>query len=53
MDNMIAIPKQLSKQIIKRLYYSTQQGVAGMKARARETVYWPGMDAYAITAPTV
>ena len=44
MDNRIVIPKKFRKQILISLH-SAHQGVTGMKARANETVYWPGMDA--------
>ena len=43
MDRRIVIPMGLRKRILKCLH-SAHQGVIGMKARAHETVYWPGMD---------
>ena len=43
MDRRIVIPVSLRKRILRCLH-SAHQGVVGMKARANETVYWPGMD---------
>ena len=43
MDRRIVVPNSLRKRILRCLH-SAHQGVVGMKARANETVYWPGMD---------
>ena len=40
----ILIPKPLRKKILHCLH-SAHQGVDGMKARANDSVYWPGMNA--------
>ena len=44
LDRRIVIPTSLQKRVLRCLH-SAHQGVVGMKARANETVYWPGMDA--------
>ena len=44
MDRRIVIPKPLRKKILHCLH-SAHQGVDGMKARANDSVYWPGMNA--------
>ena len=44
LDRRIVIPKTQRKKILHCLH-SAHQGVVGMKARANESVYWPGMDA--------
>ena len=43
LDRRIVIPVGYRKRVLRCLH-SAHQGVAGMKARANETVYWPGMD---------
>ena len=40
----IVVPKALRAEVLEALH-SAHQGVAGMKARAEATVYWPGMSA--------
>ena len=40
----IVVPKALRAEVLEALH-SAHQGVAGMKARAEVTVYWPGMSA--------
>ena len=40
--NRIVIPKRLRSQIL-RLLHSAHQGIDGMRARASDTVYWPGL----------
>ena len=42
-DQRLVIPSKLRDHVLKCLH-SAHQGVAGMKARASQTVYWPGMD---------
>ena len=42
-DKRIVIPSNLRVRILKCLH-SAHQGIAGMKSRASDTVYWPGMD---------
>ena len=44
MDTRVVIPRSLRKQILANLH-TANQGISGMKARANQTVYWPGMDA--------
>ena len=44
LDRRIVIPVGYRKRVLRCLH-SAHQGVVGMKARANETVYWPGMDA--------
>ena len=44
LDRRIVIPKPLRKKILHCLH-SAHQGVDGMKARANDSVYWPGMNA--------
>ena len=44
MDSRIVVPRSLRKQIMSNLH-AANQGMSGMKARANQTVYWPGMDA--------
>ena len=39
----IVIPKELRHQIVTNLH-AANQGTTSMLARARQTVYWPGMD---------
>ena len=36
------IPPSLRKEVLECLH-SAHQGTVGMKARARSSVYWPGM----------
>ena len=43
MDGRTVIPHSLRNRITRALH-SAHQGVVGMKARANESVYWPGMD---------
>jgi len=43
-NNRIVIPKSLRKEVLDSLH-SAHQGVAGMKARARASVFWPGINA--------
>ena len=42
LDDRIVIPQALRKQILHSLH-SAHQGCTGMKARANQCVYWPGM----------
>ena len=42
--NRTVIPTSLRSEVIKILN-SAHQGVVGMKNRARQSVYWPGLDA--------
>ena len=44
MDRRIVIPKPLRKKILHCLH-SAHQGVDGMRARANDSIYWPGMNA--------
>ena len=44
LDCRIVIPHSLRKRVLRCLH-SAHQGVVGMKARANETIYWPGLDA--------
>lgn len=44
LDRRIVIPSSLRKRVLRCLH-SAHQGVVGMKARANETIYWPGLDA--------
>lgn len=44
LDCRIVIPRSLRKRVLQCLH-SAHQGVVGMKARANETIYWPGLDA--------
>ena len=44
MDSRVVIPRSLRKQILTNLH-AANQGISSMKARANQTVYWPGMDA--------
>ena len=43
MDRRLVIPKLLRKSILHCLH-SAHQGCSGMKARANQTVYWPGIN---------
>ena len=43
LDKRIVVPVGMRKRVLRCLH-SAHQGVVGMKARANETVYWPGMD---------
>ena len=43
-ENRIVIPPSLRKVVLDCLH-ATHQGVAGMKARANRSVYWPGIGA--------
>lgn len=43
MDKRLVIPKVLRKNILHSLH-SAHQGCNGMKARANQTVYWPGLN---------
>ena len=40
--NRIVVPKRLRCQIL-RMLHSAHQGVEGMRSRASESVYWPGL----------
>ena len=42
LDKRIVIPRQIRKQVLEHLH-SAHQGINGMKARANQCVYWPGM----------
>ena len=44
MDRRVVIPKFPRRKILHCLH-ATHQGVNGMKVRANDTVYWPGMNA--------
>ena len=44
MDKRIVIPTLLRKVVLDNLH-SANQGVTGMKFRANQSVYWPGLDA--------
>ena len=44
LDKRLVIPKGFRKRVLRCLH-AAHQGVVGMKSRANETVYWPGMDA--------
>ena len=44
LDRRIVIPVGFRGRVLRCLH-AAHQGVSGMKARANETVYWPGMDA--------
>ena len=44
MDRRVVIPTAQRKDILRCLH-SAHQGVVGMKSRASESVYWPGMNA--------
>ena len=43
MDNRIVVPAILRKIILETLH-SANQGISGMKFRANNCVYWPGLD---------
>jgi len=43
MDSRPVIPAALHSRVLEVLH-SAHQGIAGMKARARLSVYWPGLD---------
>ena len=43
LDDRIVIPQALRKQILQSLH-SAHQGCTGMKARANQCVYCPGMN---------
>lgn len=43
MDSRPVIPPALHSRVLEVLH-SAHQGIAGMKARARLSVYWPGLD---------
>ena len=43
LDLRIVIPKTQQRKVLLCLH-SAHQGVVGMKARANEFVYWPGID---------
>ena len=43
MDKRLIIPKLLRKPILQSLH-SAHQGCIGMKARANQAVYWPGLN---------
>ena len=43
MDSRPVIPSPLRARVLEALH-SAHQGMAGMKARARQSVYWPGLD---------
>ena len=43
MDNRIVIPAILRKIVLENLH-SANQGVSGMKFRANNCIYWPGLD---------
>ena len=44
MDRRIVVPKSLKGKVLSCLY-SAHQGIEGMKTRANNSVYWPGMNA--------
>ena len=44
MDKRIVVPLLLRKIVLDNLH-SANQGVTGMKFRANQSVYWPGLDA--------
>ena len=44
LDHWVVIPTSLSANVLRSLH-SVNQGEVGMKARANESVYWPGMNA--------
>ena len=44
MDGRTVVPHSLRNRVLRALH-SAHQGVVGMRARANESVYWPGMDA--------
>ena len=44
LDKRTVIPASLRKQMLEFLH-SAHQGIVGMKARANQSIYWPGMDA--------
>ena len=44
LDQRLVIPRALRKVVLERLH-SANQGVTGMKFRANQCVYWPGLDA--------
>ena len=39
----LVIPKSLRKQVLRILHHA-HQGIEGMRSRARNTVYWPGLN---------
>ena len=41
----VVIPRKLRKMVIVNLH-AANQGETSMLSRARQTIYWPGMDAY-------
>ena len=43
LDKRLVIPKTLRNPILKALH-SAHQGCSGMRARANQTVYWPGLN---------
>jgi hypothetical protein len=43
-DNKMLIPKKLRPRVVDGLHAS-HQGVSGMKANAKERLFWPGLDA--------
>ena len=43
LDRRIVVPVSYRKRVLQCLH-SAHQGVAGMKARANETLHWPGID---------
>ena len=42
MNERIVIPTKLRRQILENLH-AAHQGVGGMRDRANESVYWPGL----------
>ena len=44
MDNRLAIPSKLQGEVLENLH-SANQCVTGMRKRANQCVYWPGMSA--------
>ena len=44
MDKRLVIPSKLQKEVLENLH-SANQGVTGMRKRANNSVYWPGMSA--------
>ena len=42
MDYRIVVPQQLRKEILSNLH-AAHQGATGMRARANNSIYWPGM----------
>ena len=43
MWNRVVMPRALRREVLEGLH-SAHQGVVGMKARAAQTIFWPGID---------